>query len=327
VRQVHSERGYMPKVVLVMDPSHASWVIGGIFNDVSQFNTRLFSSTILITNVRNKLSLTSLLGLYTKISSTDILFFSSYTVLQNFKKYKPFAKNKKIIWFTHLSTKPSQKFIEMLNETNQIFCHSEYDKNELSVLGVNTPICSIVGVVDPSRFFSKPIRGNKVVWIGTSVSRKNPESFLEFAQQNPKINFKILGKNWKEDTRLFNILSKLSNIEYSEIDGPLKSEDFDNCSHYLMTSSIEGGPISLIEAVSAGMIPVCTKTGIAEEFLARLDYRNQLIKFPLDFEEIKAKLSSIYSYSHIEEASIVAKSFSVKRLNDIFENVISEIYD
>ena len=316
----------MQKVVLVMDPSHASWVIGGIFNDVSQINAKLFSSTLFITNLRNKLCLSSLLSLYSKISSTDILFFSSYTVLQNFNRYKPFAKNKKILWFTHLSVKPSQEFIEMLNGINQIFCHSEYDKNELTMLGVKTPIYSIVGVVDPSRFFLKPISGDKVVWVGTPVSRKNPKSFLEFAQQNPAINFKILGKNWHKDTHLFDVLGKLSNIEYSEIEGPLKSEDFNNCSHYLMTSSIEGGPISLIEAVSAGMIPVCTKTGIAEEFLTQLGYRNQLIKFPLDFEEIKVKLSYIYSNSHIEEASTVAKSFSVKRLSNIFENVISRIY-
>ena len=315
----------MQKVVLVMDPSHASWVIGGIFNDVSSINTKLFSSTIFITNLRNRLSLSSLFALYTKISSTDILFFSSYTVLQNFNRYKPFAKNKKILWFTHLNVKPSQKFIDMLNELSQIFCHSEYDKNQLSMLGVDTPIYSIVGVVEPSRFFSKPISGNKVVWIGTSVSRKNPESFLEFVKQNPAINFKILGKNWHKDTQLFNILGKLSNIEYSEINGPLQSEDFNSCSHYLMTSSIEGGPISLIEAVSAGMIPVCTKTGIAEEFLAQLGYRNQLIKFPLDFEEIKVKLSYIYSNSHIEEASKMAKGFSAKRLSEIFENVISKI--
>ena len=106
---------------------------------------------------------------------------------------------------------------------------------------------------------------------------------------------------------------KLTNVEYCELNRRIHGDDLKDCSHHLILSEVEGGPISLIESVASGLVPICTRTGIAEEFLSECGYVAQLLDSPLDFNSIKIKLNNKYSDSQKIYAARIAKRYSISR--------------
>jgi glycosyltransferase involved in cell wall biosynthesis len=252
------------------------------------------------------------------------LFFTSLTPLQNFIKINPFKTNLKILLFTHSENEISEKIISLLNSIDLIFCQSIFEKNNLIKLGVKTKVVIITGAIDPERFNGSPKLGSKIAWVGTPVNRKNPEIFVKFAQVNPGIDFKLIGKGWNKHY-LWKDLINLKNIEYKEIVRPLRYEDFDECSHYLMISNVEGGPISLLEALAAGLVPICTPAGVANELLTSLEYQNQLLSLPISFNEIVIKYKNFYSDEFKFYVKKSIRGYSVTRLCMIFTNEIQQI--
>lgn len=308
-----------------MDPSHLDWIIGGIFKDLINFNPNLFMDQILIYNIHQNNYWKNISKIYLDIKKRDVLFFSSLTPLQNYLRIRPWSKNKKVLWFTHLNHFPSTKIIKCLNSTDLIYCHSTQIKDYLIRLGVKTKIKNIVGVIDPQRFQYSPKPGSKIAWVGSASRRKNPVGLLKFARHNPKLQFKVIGKNWLKDKKLSKIINELTNIEYIEIKGALVGSDFDFCQYYLMTSKIEGGPISLLEATAAGLIPICTNTGIARDLLTEMNYSINLISYPLINEEILSKLNNTFDSATQFQAIKIAKSYSVERLCKIFEKDVANL--
>lgn len=307
-----------------MDPSHADWVLGGLFREVSELNSKFFYDPIPISNIRNRRVIKSFFAItYFSLLRAPI-FFTSLTPLQNFVKINPFRTNLKILFFTHSENEISKKIIFLLNSIDLIFCQSVFEKNNLVKLGVKTKVVLITGAIDPERFNGAPKLGSKIAWVGTPVNRKNPEIFLKFARLNPEIEFKLIGKGWKKHY-LWKILKNLNNIDYKEIVGPLRYEDFNECSHYLMISSVEGGPISLLEALAAGLVPICTPAGVANELLTSLEYQNQLLSLPLSFSEIVLKYKNSYSDEFKSSVKKSIRDYSVTRLCMIFTNEIQQI--
>jgi len=312
------------KVRIIMDPSHANWVLGGLFREVSELNSKFFYSPIPISNIRNRKVLKSFLAVTYFSLLRAPLFFTSLTPLQNFIKINPFKTNLKILLFTHSENEISEKIIILLNSIDLIFCQSIFEKNNLIKLGVKTKVVVITGAIDPERFNGSPKLGSKIAWVGTPVNRKNPEIFIKFAQVNPGIDFKLIGKGWNKHY-LWKDLINLKNIEYKEIVRPLRYEDFDECSHYLMISNVEGGPISLLEALAAGLVPICTPAGVANELLTSLEYQNQLLSLPLSFNEIVIKYKNFYSDEFKFYVKKSIRGYSVTRLCMIFTNEIQQI--
>ena len=312
------------KVRIIMDPSHANWVLGGLFREVSEINPKFFYGPISISNIRNRKVLKSFFVITYFSLLRAPLFFTSLTPLQNFIKINPFKTNLKILFFTHYENDMSEKIIILLNSIDLVFCMSIFEKNNLIKLGVKTRIVVITGVIDPKRFNGSPTLGSKIAWIGTPVSRKNPEIFVKFVQENPEIYFKLIGKGWNKHY-LWKEIINLKNIDYKEIVKPLSYEDFNECSHYLMISNIEGGPISLLEALASSLVPICTPVGVANELLTSLGYQNQLLSLPLSFNEIIIKYKNFYSDEFRVSVKKSIEEYSVTRLCMIFENEIQQI--
>jgi glycosyltransferase involved in cell wall biosynthesis len=312
------------KVRIIMDYSHVSWVLGGLFREMSEHDLKFFYEPTSISNIRNRKIIKSFFAITYFSFTRAPLFFTSLTPLQNFIKINPFKTNSKILFFTHYENNMSKKIISLLNSVDLIFCHSVSEKDNLESLGVETRIVVIIGAIDPKRFSASPSSGSKIAWVGTPVNRKNPEIFLKFAYANPEIHFKLIGKGWNKHYLWKDIIS-LKNIEYKEIVKPLDYQDFDECSHYLMISNVEGGPISLLEALAAGLVPICTPVGIVNEVLTSLEYENQILSFPISFNEITTKYKNFYSNEFKLSAKKSVKEYSVSRLCMIFKNEIQQI--
>jgi len=310
------------KVHILIDPSHSKWVLGGLFNEISQTNTEFFCRPQEISNLRSWQLFKSI---YTVISLSiyrSPIIFSSLTPLQNFHKLNPFSLNLKFLWLTHLEGLPNKRIINTLNKASIIFVHSNSIKTILQENGVFSNIIPVIGAINSELFSTLAKPGDCIAWVGTATNRKNTELLLQFALHNPDLNFRVLGKDWRSYL-IFDKLSKLSNIEYVEIYSKLTSKDFNGCSHYLMLSKVEGGPISLLEALASGLIPICTPVGIVPEILTKCGYQDQILGPDYSLTTIREKYRRSYSIQHRRKVAKFVSSYSIARLSQtIQDNII-----
>lgn len=305
----------MRRTQILIDPAHRNWILGGLFSEVSECDPDFFLSPKIISNIKSKFFLLSILNILKIHLQKNPILFSSLTPLENFLKLSKFRSGKKILWFTHQFGEISKKSILILLEADLIFVHSEQEKTFLQKNGVTNPILPLIGAIKPELFNRLSQNGQKIAFIGSATKRKNVEIFLQFAEKNPHLQFKVFGRNWKRED-IQTIRENLNNVEYTKIVRQLNCSDLADCSHHLMISAIEGGPISLIESVAAGLIPICTRTGIVETFLSECGYSDQIIDFPIDFDMINLKLKNSYSQDQRVFASKKALAYSI----DTFAN-------
>jgi glycosyltransferase involved in cell wall biosynthesis len=313
------------KIKVLMDQSHSNWVLGGIFTEITLNNPKLFEKPMKISNLRSLYIFNSFFRILRLNLENAPLLFSSLTPLENYRKLSLINLNPKFLFFTH-SVKPlTAKQIKIINEVDKIFCMSEVEKRRLIDGGITKPIVPVIGGIDPNRFKEIAQKGNKIVWVGTPVERKNPQQLIEFIRLNPDLDFLVIGKGWKSST-LYGKLKLFRNVEYKEFMGPLSSRDFDHCSHYLMMSNVEGGPMPLLETLASGLIPICTRVGFVEEILLKFNLENQLIDFPINLNLVRSKYLNSYSDLAIQKNRIKALEFSIKRLSDIFYYEIQKFF-
>jgi len=312
----------MMRIKTFIDPSHSNWILGGIFREIYNENPKYYSEPKVISKLQSKFIVETLINISGAILKRSPIIFSSLTPLQNFIKIWPYNSNTKFLWYTHSEVTLTKKTIKLLNNIEIIFVHSSAEKEKLINYGINSLIVPVIGAIQSEYFTEMSIIGDKIVWIGTSSPRKNAELALNFVQQNPKIQFKFFVKNWG-NSKLAKIAKSLDNIEYYEISSPLRSMNFDGCSHHLILSEVEGGPMSLLETLASGLIPISTKVGFVEEILCELGYDEQLISDPYNFNDIREKYNKIYTVEHRKKVVLKVKEYSYKRLSD---RIVNEIY-
>lgn len=301
------------KIQIVMDYSHNNWVIGGLFRELRNYNNNFFLEPIAISNIKNKSFISSAIKIYHLGLVSNPLVFTSITPFENFIKLNPISKNFKAIFFTHFSGELTLKIIRLLNKSDLVFCMSKQERVRLIQSGVKVPVTDLLGAIDESRFLDIVSIGNKIVWVGTPVRRKNPEIFLDFVVNNSTLNFRLLGKGWMQSTFAKRI-SSLTNLEYIEIQGALTSQDFSGCSHYLMLSSVEGGPMPLMETLASGLIPICTDVGFVRQLLSETGYQNQILNLPIAQKSILEKLKLSYSIDHRLKVARMIKNYNFTSL-------------
>jgi len=313
------------KILMFIDPSHDSWILGGTFKRIYELNTKMYSYPKQISSFRSiNLIKTFFYVLLAEVGRKKIIF-SSITPLQNYSKIAKTNLTKKVLLFTHFDGEISKNLIELFNKVDLILVYSRNQLIEFVKLGVLSKIQVITGAIEIELFDSlSDSQQIKVAWIGTAASRKNPQLLLRAAVEHPELNFKILGRNW-HTSPYWEKLSSLDNVEYCEINKPISSQDLKDCSHLLMLSRVEGGPMTLLEALAAGLIPVCTNTGIVEDVLSETGYLSQIITNLEDFEEVGYALKRSFSYAHRQSAAKIARSYSFQRLEKLISVEISKL--
>ncbi len=311
------------KTDMFIDPSHSNWILGGIFREIYNQNATFFNKPKNISKIRSKHVVSTGILAFAALIKKNPIIFSSLTPLQNFTKIFPHNSNLKFLWYTHSEVELTEKVLKLLNKTKVIFVHSLFEKEKLINSGVSSRIIPVIGAIQPEYFNDASVTGNKIAWIGTSAPRKKADLALKFSQLNPQINFKFFVKNWDESD-LAKYSNSLRNVEFFPINSPLKSTDFDGCSHHLILSDVEGGPMSLLETLAAGLIPISTRVGFVEELLCKLGYESQLLTNPFSFENILEKYIKEYPIEHRKKSALTVKDFTYKKLSDTIRKEVSE---
>lgn len=293
----------------VLDPGHKTWVQGGVFRDLRASGAETFVKFPLYLEPPNS-TLRILLWVFKclVISCHSRVLFSSLTPLENYVRFPRLRTGQKLgLWFTHKDGNFNRSEIRALRRTSSIFLHSKRESRKISSV-CSTKQIVMLAAIETSKFPRKVRIGRRIVWAGTPSERKNPQMLLSIAQKLPKEKFLLIGKGWEESS-LASRLGACNNIEYREFRGALSTEDLDGCDLFLMTSSVEGGPMPLMETLAAGLIPIATDTGFVREIFKEAEVPEFLI--------VPATVS------HFAEAVMTARKLSASGFKPNREKILA----
>jgi glycosyltransferase involved in cell wall biosynthesis len=200
------------------------------------------------------------------------LFFSHYMLLENYldRHSDKVDAARTFVWYTHPREETPRSIAKQLlafeRVTKVIFaCESNRQVWVARGLAENKTAV-VLGAADPELFRFHQ-RGNGVIGLSSSFyERKNPDCLLQLVKLLPHRQFVLLGRKWNQYAR-FEEMRAQPNFTYLSLpyrDHPDVHATFDV---FLSMSSIEGGPIPLIEAMMSNAVPVASRTGFAPDLI------------------------------------------------------------
>ena len=224
------------------------------------------------------------------LEEADLYFFVHYQLYHSYLAFgnKFLNPSKCLVWFTHPNNSINfshKSLIYSLNRAGIIFSTCTMWKNKLIKNGINKNKNVVpIGGADENIFFASSKNTRTVIISSAFYKRKNPTIIHELIEQSRDINFILLGKNWEKYTN-FNQLINCQNLRYIDVPYSEYPQFYAQASVYLSLSSLEGGPIPLIESMMSNLIPVVTNTGFAKDVI--MDGKNGLI---IDLSDLNISL-------------------------------------
>lgn len=200
------------------------------------------------------------------------IFLSHFSLLELFDIRYPdaLAASNIFVWYTHPRKENPDlvaRYLKLFNHTSRIIFTCESNRKTWIERGLDPKRAAVVlGAADPI-LFRRHERGGGGVGLSSSFyERKNPDLMLDVVKALPHRNFTLLGRHWNRYARFEELLS-LPNFTYLTRpyrDYPRIYATFDV---FLSISSLEGGPIPLIEAMMCNAVPVASLTGFAPDVI------------------------------------------------------------
>ena len=305
-----------PLLGLVISTSHKKWAIGSLAN-------------ILRAEINNS-------GLISMPQSRrDARVLKGFVYLPRYKNYlfmhhalaveawhKGWISKEAIfgVRFTHESIDISNE-TEMFNAAKFITVERMESKNELIRIGLDSnKIFFLPHPIDVAKFqCSTPSFERDIVFVSSYAGRKNPELILETISSNPSLTFTIFGRNW-ENWENYKTLLSLGNLNYVPFNYEIYPQILAKHKVFCSLSTIEGGPVPLLESLASGLKVVVTDTGYVRDVLQTISDYNILPIRP-NVTEVSNALVSALKDSTISKASYDLFSVEnyVSRIRDLFE--------
>lgn len=221
---------------------------------------------------------------YSEILSAQSYFFTFPSLYSSFRRnWKDSSGKVSVVLYTHhidkLGSRDQQ--ISMLNSTSKVFFMSERDRKSFVSSGLLEEKSSVLHFgFENSESLSKSTDKQKdlVVLASNYSTRKGIEKLLPVVRELQDIKFVALGRNW-ERSPIFKSIKQCKNFSYVQFDLDARDYWFPRAEMFLSLSTLEGGPVPLLEALSAKIFPIVTDTGFCRDFIK--DNQSGLI-FPVD---------------------------------------------
>jgi glycosyltransferase involved in cell wall biosynthesis len=207
-------------------------------------------------------------------------FFSYPSMFESYLKSNPRRyQNRSIVNYTHNMEELGDlnHQAQILNQAYSIHFNCSTNANSLVEAGlVPTKVRLVFGAVDADCYQQANIqREPKTILLASRFSeRKGLGIFPDVVKLLPEWKFIILGRGW-EDFLKESGLTNNPNIEYQFFDKEARNIAMSRATLFLSLSTLEGGPIPLIESMSMGVIPVATDTGFARDII--VDGKNGVV--------------------------------------------------
>lgn len=221
------------------------------------------------------------------IPNYDNIIFMHYGLLLPALIFNPKLFNvNKVVFFTHFDFSRSKlSVIYNLRYADTVICMNSYSVEVLRSIGIKSRLHYSIGAAD-EKVYTKHIRkqAGKVLICTAYYERKNPEKIHQIVSQAADLEFILLGRNW-ENYEHYDDLKKLKNLEILSLPYSRYKEVYARCTVFLSLSTLEGGPIPLIETMMANVFPVVTRVGFCSDIICQ-GYNGFLIQEGVSAEEI-----------------------------------------
>lgn len=183
------------------------------------------------------------------------------------------GNSQKRLMLTHFepAERVPSNVLKFLSRWERILVQNQAMKNQLvekSPIDIESKIVVYYGAIDRSVYFPNATnkRGDFVLIVGDCKPRKNPSLVREVVKYCKEVKFVIHGNGWEDYLDVHN-KKEFPNLEYRQFRLENNSWLMREASLLLSLSTIEGGPIPLLEALASGTKVICTDTGFAKEIV------------------------------------------------------------
>ena len=207
------------------------------------------------------------------LPDSDGYFFVFHQYFYRAMRHNPKILNKKnIVMFTH----PNWTFsfseshvIWCLNKADKVICLNSKVQQELIAAGLDADKTSLIHIAsDPDFFYPHERKTGSVGFCSAFGERKNPEMVYQLVKNMPERSFYLLGRYW-ENFEKYDEMKNMPNLTYYNNEDYSKyPEVYNKIDVFVSPSTLEGGPVPVLEAMLSNCFPIASKTGFCPDVIS-----------------------------------------------------------
>ena len=242
-------------IVYVLNEQSTSWILGAICREIDQYH----SGSSFYHNVEDGAP-----------PPAKVYFFAHYLLWHQCLADYPWLRfERSLVSFTHPRNLSilHPKVITSLNQASKIICMCSLFSEFLVKQGVARSLIEVcIDGADPALFQPHQRGGGVIGFCSSFYERKNPELIVKIIKHMPHRQFLLLGRKWQdyEHQEALLALNNFSYVEAAYADYPAYYAKMDV---FVSPSRVEGGPIPLIESMMCNVVPVVSRTGLADDLI------------------------------------------------------------
>jgi len=301
-----SNGGRRQKMLLVGVWANRNWILGNWIKEVKARSPQTFRVRWVPTIFAGKRRLEKFA--YVPFPTYGSYFFSYITIFEmylsrNFSKYV----EKSIVLYPHNETEMGSldHQAQILNHAQSVYFFCSHDAESLAAHGllqdkIRFAYCAID--VDCFATNAKKRKPKTIVLASKFGPRKGLTILPEIVEMLPDWNFVALGRGWDEFI-LNSKLHKLPNFSFVVFNKNTRNEIFSESEIFLSLSSLEGGPVPLIEAAQLGCKVVTTDTGFARDLFEDKKHGMIISKHPT-VEEVVTAIKAVGQIEYVSNETV-----------------------
>ena len=254
---------------LVISTGHRNWAIGELAKNLLPAFTK--SSIIEIPQSRRHIR--SLNGFMFWPKKSRYLFMHHSLAVKAWERKWIGESTQYGIRYTHDSINVEET-LDVFSNAKFITTENSVSKLQLARKGLDDKRIHVLPhPIEVNRFRVGMNEKNRdVIFVSNFYERKNPELVLNVLKYCQDLKFTILGKNWEKWSK-FSELKALKNFEYQLFSYENYPKMLARHKVFCSLSTLEGGPVPLIESLASGLKIVVTDTGHVRDVLSQIhDY-------------------------------------------------------
>lgn len=198
-------------------------------------------------------------------------FFSHYSLFDACVRRNPLLRFRRtLVFFTHPShpRAESSRVARQLEKATAVLSMSSVHAEGLVADGVPMErVHVLLPGTDPDRFVPHHRDGSGAVGLSSAYyPRKNPDGVAAIVRALPGRRFLLVGKGWSAWSG-FESLRSEPNFTYVEPRYDDYPRYYAAMDVFVSASTLEGGPVPLLEAMMANVVPVSSRTGFAPDLI------------------------------------------------------------
>ena len=239
----------------MISPNNRGWILDGICKEIARY----FTGTCTLHYIGSPLP------------RGRAYFFSHWSLFFELAKHDAIPQRARtLVFFTHpptLGWLRMVRFARSLSRATVVVSMSSVHARGLVRHGLPLRKVKVVLPGVDGSLFASHRRGNGAVGLCSAYyPRKAPDQVLGIISRMPHRRFLLLGRDWQGAPE-FRDMERLSNFEYVEAPYEEYPRYYGQMDVLLSPSRLEGGPIPLLEAMVANVVPVATMTGFAPDII------------------------------------------------------------